>query len=259
MRIRNLYVRAIRRIMVKCGIEGAKGPPSPAVRPNASFADVLLYTDWYATKRGNEEEHYRFDRYYKVINESLKPKSARSRWAHIDVGCGAGLFSWAFLDWAARRGIEYSNITLHGYDACPQMIRLAKMIRMKLRRNVPGYPLLHYHHNRSSFIRKLANSQIDSDCLITFGYVLAGNHTENDIRAFHRVVLAALGAVQGKRKVYLLASDARSIWGASQSDEGWDKLLAALRSSGVKSRPLFLVGGSGDRCVLLSRQKEAQR
>ncbi len=259
MRILDLYARAIRRIMAKYGIAGAKERPSPSVLPNASFADVLQYTDWYATERGNEEEHYRFDRYYKVINESLKPKSARSRWAHIDVGCGAGLFSWAFLDWAARHGIGYSNITLYGYDACPQMIRLARMIRTKLRRNVPGYPLLHYHHNRSSFIRKLASSQIDSDSLITFGYVLAGSHETIDIRSFHRVVLAALDAVHGRRKVYLLSSDARSMWGASRSDEGWDMLLAALRSSGVKSRPLFLVGGSGDRCVLLSRKEEAQR
>ena len=144
MRIRDLYARVIRSIMAKYGIAGAEMPPRWSVRPNASFADVLRYTDWCAAK-----SDYRFGRYYSAIGKALGSRA--KKWAHIDIGCGAGVFSWAFLDWAAERGIEYSNVTLYGYDACPQMIRLARMIRGKLKRNIPGYPDLHYHYDMASF------------------------------------------------------------------------------------------------------------
>lgn len=248
MRIRDMYMRVIRRIMAKYGIARAEVPPRWSVLPNASFADVLRYTDWYATK-----SDYRFGRYYSAIGEALGSRA--KKWAHIDVGCGAGVFSWAFLDWAAMRGIDFSSVTLYGYDACPQMIRLARMIRGKLKRNIHGYPDLHYHSDMASFVRKLARSRIDADCLITFGYVLAGNHNEKDIRAFQRIILALLNAVPKGKNIYLLASDTSY----STSEEGWKKLLAALRASGVKSRRSRLIRHSGDRCVLLSRQEEAQR
>ena len=58
MRIRDMYMRVIRRIMAKYGIARAEMPPRWSVLPNASFADVLRYTDWYATK-----SDYRFGRY----------------------------------------------------------------------------------------------------------------------------------------------------------------------------------------------------
>lgn len=203
------------------------------------------------TERGNEREHYRFDRYCNAIGKAVGSRA--KKWAHIDVGCGAGVFSWAFLDWAAQRSIERSDITLYGYDACPQMIGLARTIREKLKRNAQGYPNLHYHYDRKGFVRKLAHSRSAADCLITFGYVLAGNHVEKDIQAFQRIILAFLNAVPDGKKVYLLSSDSTY----SVSEEGWKKLLAALRASGVKARRARFIS-YGDRSVLLSRQ-EAQR
>ena len=256
MSIRNLYVRAIRGIMRNHGVKEAKKPPSSSVHPKASFADVLRYTDWYATdrgsaaKRGNKKEHYRFDRYYNAINKALISRA--KQWAHIDVGCGAGVFSWAFLDWAAQRGIERSNITLYGYDACPEMIRLARKLRQKMRPRISGYPDLHYYATSRAFIPQLTDHRMDADCLITFGYVLAANHDDKDIRTYKQIALAVLdGAAPGK-KVYLLSSDSVG-WAADQANEGWRKLLAALRASGVKARRPRSIGYSGDPCVLLSR------
>ena len=258
MSIREAYVSAIREVMADQGVEGAETWPPYNVHPDASLADVLQYTDWYATERGNEEEHYRFDRYYNAIEKSLREPG--DKWAHIDVGCGAGVFSWAFLDWAAVRGIERSCVTLYGYDACREMVRLAWMLRAKLGRTVPDYPDLRYASDRGLFIRKLEASRIDANCLITFGYVLAGNHSDDDIGVFQRVATTAVDMALPGRSVYLLASDATSGRHLGQFGEGWRKLLSALQAADAQARPLPLMTGySGDRCVLLSRQKEAQR
>lgn len=260
MSIREAYVPAIREVMADRGVEGAETWPPYDVSPDASLADVLQYTDWYATERGNEEEHYRFGRYYNAIGKSLRGPG--DKWAHIDVGCGAGLFWWAFLDWAAMRGIERSCITLYGYDACPSMVRLAWMLWYRLRGAAPDHPKFRYYHAIDAFIRKLAGARIDANCLITFGYVLAGNHSDDDIGVFQRIATTAVNSVLHGRSVYLLASDATSDKHLGQFEEGWEKLLSALQSVGVQGQPLSplpVTGYSGDRCVLLSRRREVQR
>lgn len=257
MSIRDLYVQAIRAVMADKGIEPAATQPSPSVQPGASLTEALQYTEWYATERENPKEHYRFDRYRRAISHALV--YGGDKWAHIDVGCGAGLFSWAFLDWAANRGVECANVTLHGYDACAEMIRLAWMLRAKISPAAPCYPDLHYEDNIEAFIRKLGSKRIDADCLITFGYVLAGNHNDDDIHAFQRIAAAVLDAALPGRGVYLLASDATSALHSGQFEEGWEKLRAALRTRGVHSLSLPMpTGYSGEQCVLLSRQ-EGQR
>ena len=256
MSIKEAYVPAIREVMADRGVEGAETWPPYDVSPDASLADVLQYTDWYVAQ--GSQEHYRFGRYYDAIEKS--PLDPADKWAHIDVGCGAGVFSWAFLDWAAERGIERSGITLYGYDACPEMVRLSWMLRAKLSRAVPGYPDLRYASDSDVFIRKLEASRIDANCLITFGYVLAGNHSDDDIGVFQRIATTAVDMALPGRSVYLLASDATSGRHLGQFGEGWRKLLSALQAADAQACPLPLMTGySGDRCVLLSRQKEAQR
>ena len=258
MSIKEAYVSAIREVMADRGVEGAETQPSPAVPYGASLADALQYTDWYATDRGNEEEHYRFRRYYNAIEKSLRETG--DKWAHIDVGCGAGLFWWAFLDWAAMRGIERSCITLYGYDACPSMIQLAWMLWHRLCDAAPDHSKFQYNPAIDAFIRKLAGGPIDANCLITFGYVLAGNHRDDDIGVFQRIAATTVNSVLPGRSVYLLASDATSGKHLGQFEEGWRKLLAALQAGGARAQELPLMTGySGDRCVLLSRKEEAQR
>lgn len=242
--------------MAEQGVEGAEAQPSPAVPQGASLADALQYTDWYVAQ--GSQEHYRFGRYYDAIEKA--PLDPADKWAHIDVGCGAGVFSWAFLDWAGMRGIEFSNVTLYGYDACREMIRLSWMLRAKLSRAVPDYPDLRYASDIDVFIRKLEASRIDANCLITFGYVLAGNHSDDDIGVFQRIATTAVDMALHGRSVYLLASDATSGRHLGQFGEGWRKLLSALQAAGAQARPLPLMTGySGDSCVLLSRKEEAQR
>lgn len=254
MTIRDIYVPAIRAIMVEQGIEAAPAQPQYEVGSDASFADAVQYTDWYLTTRGNDTEHYRFDRYLNAIDLALTHRGGR--WIHIDIGCGAGPFSWAFVDWATEHGIPPADLALYGYDPSREMIRLAWMLRARLRSAVPGYPNLRYDSNYNSFARRLANVRIHANCLITFGHVLAGNHSSEDISTFTRIIDRVTRLTSYLSRVWLLTSDATSGRHRNSFESGWRTLLSALQNSGVRHRSVpVLTGRSSDRCVVLSRQE----
>lgn len=254
MTIRDIYVPAIRGIMAEKGIEAATTQPQYEVSANASLLDAVQYTDWYLTTTGNEAEHYRFDRYFNAIDLALGNRDGR--WIHVDIGCGAGPFSWAFVDWATKHGIASADLSLYGYDPSQEMIRLAWMLRAKLRTATPDYPNLRYESNYDSFVRRLANIRSQASCLITLGHVLAGNHDSEDIRSFTRIIERVTALTDYVSKVWLLASDATSGRHRNSFENGWRTLLSALQSSGVRHRsvPVF-TGRSSDRCVVLSRKE----
>ena len=92
--IRDLYPAVLDSIMTQHRIPQRE--PSPVVPANASFAEVVQYTDWFCY-RGDTHPPYRYDRYREVVGH---PTPSGRREAHVDIGCGAGLFSWVFPDWA---------------------------------------------------------------------------------------------------------------------------------------------------------------
>ena len=254
MTLRDTYVPAIREIMAEHRIEAAPTQPPYEVYVGASFKDAVQYADWYLTAHGNEIEHYRFDRYFNAIDQALANRTGR--WLHIDIGCGAGPFSWAFLDWAAKHHITSAGLGLYGYDPSQEMIRLAWMLRARLRSVVPDYPSLRYDSNFNSFLRRLTHIRSHASCLITLGHVLAGNHDDADISTFTRIMERMTRLTDYVSEVWLLTSDATSDRHRDSFENGWSTLLSALRDSGVQRRsvPVF-TGRSSDRCVVLSRQE----
>ena len=114
------------------------------------------------------------------------------------------------------------------------MIRLAWMLWHRLCGAAPDHSKFQYNPAIDAFIRKLAGGPIDANCLITFGYVLAGNHSDDDIRVFQRIAATAVNSVLPGRSVYLLASDATSGKHLGQFEEGWRKLLSALQAGGAR-------------------------
>lgn len=240
--------------MAQQGIEAATQQPRYEVGADASVSEVIQYTDWYLTTHGNDVEHYRFDRYFKAIDQALTNRDGK--WIHIDIGCGAGTFSWAFLDWAIKHDISPTDLSLYGYDPSEEMIRLAWMLRAKLRSAVPHYPDLRYDSNYRSFVRRLANIRGQANCLITMGHVLAGNHDDTDISAFTRIIERVTRLTNHISKVWLLASDATSGRHRTSFASGWRTLLSALQDCGLRYRsvPVF-TGKSSDRCVILSRKE----
>ena len=254
MTIRENYVDAIRGIMAEYGVRSPTQRPAHEVRSDATLEDVLRYTDWYLTATGNDTEHYRFDRYYNAIDQALDDREGQ--WVHIDIGCGAGPFSWAFMDWATKRGIAPADLSLYGYDPSPEMIRLAWMLRARLCSAVPNYPDLRYESNYTTFVRKLTNIRSRANCLVTMGHVLAGNHNDEDIRAYTRIIEAVATPTADSADVRLLASDATSDTNRSLFGSGFEKLLSSLSGKGLRSQsvPLF-TGRTSDRCVVLSRKE----
>ena len=256
MTTRGSYVQAIRDIMEQSNIVAAPTQPQYEVGTDDSFASVVQYTDWYLTTHGNEVEHYRFDRYYDAIETSLVHHDS-GIWAHIDIGCGAGPFSWAFVDWAIQHGIALADLRLYRFDPSAQMIRLAWMIRHRLRGAVQGYPNLHYESKYDSFVRKLANIRGQENCLITLGHVLAGNHGSEDVRTFARIIERVATLSGYSSKVWLLASDATSGRHRTSFMDGWRALLSALGEGGVLHSDVPIpTGRTSDRCVILSRKEE---
>ena len=231
--------------------------PGYEVLPNATFDDVVQYTEWHAAggfqRATSVDAYYRYDRYAAALNAGLGHDFS-GRIAHVDIGCGAGLFSWAFLDWARDRGIEPRRLALYGYDHSKEMIRLASMLRHGLREFYPGYPDLRYSHMHGQFLRKLtAKHHVGTDYILTFGYVLAGNQTPDDINGFTQIVEHIVD-LNGSTSCVLISSDATSGKHSSSSTRGWGELLQALQSSGVECTPTPLTGYAGDHRAQLSRR-----
>ena len=228
VRIRDLYQDVIRQIMAEHNI-GPVQNPGHIVGADAGFNEVVRHTHWYVDLN-DTRSHYRYRRYLEVLGR-VKPGH---RIAQIDIGCGAGLFSWAFLDWAKENGLTYDRIDLYGLDHSPEMINLAQQVRAKLTPVIPDYPVLRYAHEVETLLSELnAHHQESTDYILTFGHVLVQAHSSRDIGNFVEVIFEALtlGMPGTHPKCALLAVDALN-WTAELA-EGWDLLLEGLAQVGI--------------------------
>lgn len=213
-------------------------PPNHVVPASAGFTEVTQYTDWYVADRGlgiwpnyrRNQPNYRYRRYLEALG--LLNAGGR-REAQVDIGCGAGLFSWAFLDWARAQEIAYSNIDLYGYDHCRAIISLAGTIRDELIQRAPDYPILHYEHNIDSFLSLLTGqSQPDTDYNVTLGHVLVQSQAPDDIRTFTRIILHVLELLEPNCNCMLVALDSRR--SSNVFADGWNELFRMLVAAGVE-------------------------
>lgn len=229
--IRYLYHDVIRQIMAEHNIEPIQSP-SHIVGADAGFDEVVCHTHWYV-HRNDTQPHYRYRRYREVL-ECVKPVNRRI--AQIDIGCGAGLFSWAFLDWARANGLTCDRIDLYGLDHSPEMINLAQQVRAKLMSVIPDYPVLHYTHEVETLLNELnAHHRESTDYIVTFGHVLVQAHSPRDIGNFVEVIFEAqtLGMSGAHPKCALLAVDASTGNWSAELAEGWDLLLNDLAEFGI--------------------------
>ena len=232
MRIKYLYKRVIRDIMKDHGI--SPSPQGYEISKEATFDEVVQYTDHYVGK-GNDEQpkarpDYRYRR-YKELLRGLTPSGQRE--AQIDLGCGAGLFSWVFLDWAVTKRLDPGLVELYGLDQCPAMLCLAQEIRSRLMRHIPNYPKLRYDHDPKSLLETLTkNHRKGTDYIITFGHVLAQAHTPEDVDAFTRVIVHILELMGARSNCMVLAVDARNA--ATPYAAGWSSLLKSLEDANIR-------------------------
>ena len=238
---RDHYRRVIREIMAQFEVTSLYRPDH-VVRAETALEDALQNTDWYVVGDDNastsilyRRPHYRYDRYMEAlqqISNEVEEQTDGRRLAHIDIGCGAGLFSWVFLDWARTKGIGYDCVDLYGYDHSPQMIRIATESRSRLMQIIPDYPSLHYDYDLDTFRRRLFMTyHPNTDYIVTFGYVLAQTFvsSRSSIEDFARIIDVIFRLPSSVSMCELLSVDSTGRQNQRNSIEGWNLLLENLQ------------------------------
>ena len=234
--IKDLYQGAILEIMEEKRIERALYRPDHDLAPDATFVEAVQYTHWYVVNPQGHEPHYRYRRYQQTLR--LLANSGRPQ-VHVDIGCGAGLFSWAILDWATAKGIEHKRVRLFGLDINRSSLRLAKQIRSRLTSDVSPYPNLHYYSNAEALSSNLQERHgKGSDYVITFGYVLVQlvqAQALGEIQRFGDVIGTVLDVLESGCNCTLIAVDSFSGQGTQRLGIGWSLLLESLNRFGIRS------------------------
>ena len=246
MPIKDTYQGIIRQIMreQKPPVPVMHSPPPRDIFPNDGVAPILQHTDWYlhqgdiysAKQFGHPyRPHYRYRRYLEALNEINRfGQPFGGRIVHVDIGCGAGLFSWVFLDWAISSQIEYGRIDLYGLDHCQEMINLAYLMRTKFIGRIGDYPMLHYFSDLNDFIPHLTHSQNENaDYVITFGHALvqAFQSDRKNILTFAQIIENIIWVMKAQFSCKLIAVDARRE--SSTFTVAWELLLNTLRQAEI--------------------------
>ena len=235
MPIKDMYQGIIRDIMAEHGVEPVASP-GYVVMENTGFADAIQYTNWYVAGGGDSVPHYRYKRYMSKLQSHLQnmPVPA-NRLAHVDIGCGAGLFSWVFLDWAAQQNIEYGRVSLYGIDHCQAMIDIAEIVRTKLLARIANYPHLHYFRDVNDLITQLtSNHQVGTIYIVTFGHVLIQANTPENIRNFARIIAHIVKPNGLRARCQLVIVDAFSGSRPAQLEVAKEALRNSLAEMGVR-------------------------
>ncbi len=236
MRIKYQYQRILRDLMKENGISpiGPASPcPSHVVPKDAGFTEVVQHTDSYVGE-GNDARpdawpHYRYRRYMEVLQ---RLKASKRRRAHVDIGCGAGLFSWVFLDWATSKRVPFDRVELYGLDHSTAMISLAQKLRTRLIQYVPNYPELHYCYELESLLDELTeNHRKGTDYTITFGHVLVQAHNPHDMDTFTQIITHIQNLMDTQSNCVMMAVDAGN-WPLTFA-EGWSVLLSSLEGANI--------------------------
>lgn len=236
MWIEECYQKALREIKCQyikrgCNHEADYGYKIPS---DISLQGAIEYTSRY-------DQPYRYKRYHEALAEVLQEKllfsPASRRIVNLDLGCGAGLFSWVVRDYMLEKyGKNDSDIRLIGYDRAKNMIRLATLFRkhLPMRINFTGY-------SKIGKVKKVLSREDFSDCdvIVTFGHVLVqtkGKH--NAVSHFCNIIYSLFPA----NCCVLVAVDA--ITRAWAFDDAWKDLRVALEEAGINMESEKPIGSS---------------
>ncbi len=230
MSVKDHYQGVIREIMKELCISRSSQMRSHVLPKDACFREVVQYTDSFVGEGIDGHPHYRYRRYSEVLRQ-LKIRSRHN--VHIDVGCGAGEFSWALVDWAKEAGTGVNNLEMYGFDHNPEVIRLATDIKRRLSKVILDYPDLHYCYDLQSLWRATRRHRPEgSDYIVTFGHVLAQSNYSDAIRAYTQIIIHTSKMMDIKSNCTVVAVDAKN-W-SMDFQRGWDLLRESLQIAKIE-------------------------
>ena len=231
-RVGDIAVETIDRIMqrkrIPCEIVGFH------VAQDATFQQVMQYMWSYvgngAIRPERPQGHrYRIDLYRDLISQA-DITSAQIR--HIDIGCGGGTFTWALLEWCISEGMDLKKVRLHSYDQSRKMVKAAKMIHRYIRKqHKQNIPKLHAHSNYMRMLRSMpTNPKSPTHYIITAGYVLANNHSDEAIEEFTAIIIKVIDKAEDNL-CSLIVGDASE---TAELDPAYKSLVDSLEDNGIE-------------------------
>ncbi len=225
--VRDYYLRMLRGIMRDYNIDPSN---LDGVVPSNSFVEAIQHTNKFLLDPySNRLSHHMYRRYMKALRKCVKLDDNIRRIAHIDIGCGAGLFSWVFLDWALENGYGYDFVDLYGYDNSQAMVGLATEFRYRLTRAMSGYPNIHYDDDIDNFMWRLKMAwRPNTHYIISFGHILGKSYKErrSTIIGFAHIVDAIMRIKNLRPQCIVVAVDAKEL--IHDFTDGWNLLLTYL-------------------------------
>ena len=223
------YQTAVEHILQQDGLQPVDNA-NPVVPNSATWKEALQHTEFFIGRLHDRYAHYRYRRYLEMLSV-YQPAGARV--ALVDLGCGAGAFSWAFLDWASWTERPFDSINLYGYDHCPAMLLLAERVRNYILSYVPGYPPFRSSSTTEGLCDLLTkNHTPETSYLITLGHVLVQSHSETDLQQYSGVINHVVSLPNRVLNVDLLAVDAQSA--TEIFAQGWEALTSLLTGAGIQ-------------------------
>ena len=231
--LRDYYQAVLAEIVRQSNLSVSRA--EPVVSATAGWEEAVRHTFWYLVL-ADTRPHYRYKRYKELMD---KFPQRRRRVVHVDLGCGAGLFSWVFLDWAKGHGMDMTRLSLFGLDHCLAMVQLAQECRKRFLRYLPDYPPLSYHRDIDALCEKLEEDYRDgTDYIVTFGYVLVQVNAQSPrvIRDFTRALSDIMILMKPDSNCDLIAADADGR--RPEFAKAWADLLSNLREEGIVSKEI---------------------
>ena len=220
--IRDKYTKIIGALAKKHGAPAS----NHEIAREATLAQCIGFTKRFVVGRASDTPHYRYDRYRRVLDESLQRNPINSgNVIHIDVGCGPGLFTWVVVDYF--RSKPSINVTSYGYDHAPKMVKLARCIWKRLDETNNYFC---YHNVSKVFDSRNQERSNKTTVIVTFGHVLI--QTLNNGKAHEKFVdiISSFSTVADCR---VIAVDAQKIEWREMFDEAWGQLKSAMERRGL--------------------------
>ena len=233
MLIRDRYVGVIDRMASRFGRESG----DHVIPRDATLARCIDYSARYLYER-DTVEHYRYKRYMQALEDLLRDYGDHrktSTIAHVDVGCGPGLFSWVVHDYFRHREPR-TGIELHAYDHSPTMVELAGLIWREFETGV----YLDATSDLDELISQVMQGGPPADVIVSFGHVLVQTSDQEDAIDRFADVLSCIQLYSN----LVVAVDAQNDPAIHKFHLSIDRLVEILATRGTELRLKFQRRGS---------------